>query len=65
MDGRTQVGIPDVRVVAPSVLRHRMHLNFQAEADRVVPDDLIDRLLDETSEAATDTEAAGLVRMGG
>ena len=46
--GRRPPGrIPDdVRAVARPALRHRLLLNFQAEADGVTTDDVIDRLLE-------------------
>lgn len=44
--GRYHVSLDDIRQVAPSVLRHRVLLNFRAEADRVQIDDVIQRLLD-------------------
>lgn len=40
-------GIEDVRALAHPVLRHRVLMNFQAEADNVSSDDLIDTLLGE------------------
>ena len=43
--GRTHVQQHDVRDLAPDVLRHRLVLSYDALADRVRPDDLIDRLL--------------------
>jgi MoxR-like ATPase len=45
LDGRTVPSPDDVTRVAPPVLRHRMLVNFQAEADGVTPDDVIDKLL--------------------
>jgi len=42
MDGRAMPDIDDVRSVAPAVLRHRMVVNFQAEADGVPIEDLIE-----------------------
>jgi MoxR-like ATPase len=45
--GRFAVCVDDVRAVAKPVLRHRLVLNFQAEAEGVKPDVLIDRLLQE------------------
>jgi MoxR-like ATPase len=47
--GRFAAGEDDVRAVAKPVLRHRVVLNFQAEAEGVRPDDLIGRLLDALS----------------
>ena len=46
LDGRSVVAPEDVRAVAPAVLRHRVLLNFQAEADGLDPDQIISRLLD-------------------
>ncbi|WP_428387752.1 AAA family ATPase [Mucisphaera sp.] len=62
LDGRTAAGIPDIEAVAHPVLRHRMHLNFQAEADRVLPDDLVDRLLEATPDTNSQTEPAAMLR---
>ena len=45
--GRYNVSYGDVRALAPSVLRHRILLNFHAEAERVTTDDVIQRLLEE------------------
>ncbi len=45
LDGRTHVTAPDVAAVAHPVLRHRLIANFNAEADGVRVDDLIDKLL--------------------
>jgi MoxR-like ATPase len=45
LDGRTVPSPDDVTRVAPPVLRHRMLVNFQAEADGVTPDDVIGKLL--------------------
>src|SRR5262244_94938 len=44
--GRYNVSCEDVRAVAPAVLRHRVLLNFQAEAEKVSSDDVIQRLLE-------------------
>jgi MoxR-like ATPase len=45
LDGRTVPAPEDVTSVARPVLRHRMLVNFQAEADGVTPDDVIAKLL--------------------
>ncbi len=42
MDGRPTPDLDDVRAVAPTVLRHRLVLGFQAEADGVTPEQLLD-----------------------
>jgi MoxR-like ATPase len=43
--GRFAVCEEDIRGIAKPILRHRVVLNFQAEAEGVRPDDLIERLL--------------------
>ena len=45
LDGRAAPGIDDVRAVAPSVLRHRLVTNFNAEAEGVDADAVVTRLL--------------------
>lgn len=42
MDGRAMPDLDDVRSVAPAVLRHRLVVNFQAEADGIPVEDLIE-----------------------
>ncbi|MEN9508022.1 MAG: hypothetical protein RLZZ621_585 [Gemmatimonadota bacterium] len=42
MDGRAMPDLDDVRSVAKAVLRHRLVMNFQAEADGVSAESLID-----------------------
>ncbi len=42
MDGRAMPDLDDVRSVAPAVLRHRLVMNFQAEADGVPIEQLIE-----------------------
>ena len=43
--GRDYVGPEDIQAVAPDVLRHRLVLSFEAEADGVLPDAVIDGVL--------------------
>jgi MoxR-like ATPase len=45
--GRPTPTIDDVREIAPLVLRHRIVLNFAAEADGISTDDIIEKLLKE------------------
>lgn len=45
LTGRFAAGVEDVIAVAKPVLRHRLVLNFQAEAEGIRPDELIARLL--------------------
>lgn len=46
LHGRPAVSLEDVRAVAPPVLRHRLLVNFQAEADGVDAESIVARLLD-------------------
>jgi len=46
LNGRTYVATDDIRAVAHPVLRHRIITNFNAEAEGVTPDKLVDRLLE-------------------
>ena len=43
--GRTHVTPDDIRALAHAVLRHRVLVNFRAEADGITPDAIVDRLL--------------------
>ncbi len=45
MDGRASVAIDDVKKVAIPVLRHRISTNFQAQAEGVTSEDVIERLI--------------------
>ncbi len=61
--GRTHVQPADVAAVAPPVLRHRLLTNFNAEADGVSTDDLIQRLLTHIKvEGPADPQAAAVLR---
>jgi MoxR-like ATPase len=46
LEGRSTVSIEDIRAVALPVLRHRILLNFQAEADGIDTDQVVRRLLE-------------------
>jgi MoxR-like ATPase len=48
MDGRFSVAIEDVQKIAIPVLRHRISTNFQAQAEGMSNEDLIERLVRET-----------------
>ena len=48
MDGRFSVSIEDVQKIAVPVLRHRISTNFQAQAEGMSTEDLINRLVRET-----------------
>jgi MoxR-like ATPase len=45
LDGRPAVSLDDVRAVAPPVLRHRLLVNFQAEAEGIDAEVVVERLL--------------------
>jgi MoxR-like ATPase len=46
LNGRDYVGPEDIQAVASDVLRHRLVLSFEAEADGVTPDEIINGVLD-------------------
>ena len=47
LQGRPAVSLDDIRAMAPPVLRHRVLVNFQAEADGIDAEAVVARLLDE------------------
>jgi MoxR-like ATPase len=47
-DGRYHVSYKDVKDVALLALRHRLILNFEAEADRIDPDGIVRQILELT-----------------
>lgn len=44
LDGRINLSFEDIRAVIKGTLRHRLILNFQAEADGVTADDIIEEI---------------------
>jgi MoxR-like ATPase len=46
LNGRYHVSQEDIRAVAAPVLRHRIKLNFNADAEGISPDDVVKRLID-------------------
>ena len=50
IEGRLNVSFDDIRAVALPALRHRLILNFEAEAGGTTPDDVLSALLSEVSE---------------
>ena len=61
--GRSHVEADDVKALAPAVLRHRVILNFNAEADNLSTDDLIQQLLEEITVAPpADPQAVAVLR---
>jgi len=51
LNGRFNVSVEDIRALAYPVLRHRIILNFNAEAEGVRTDEVIDKLLKTVAEA--------------
>ncbi len=50
MDGRFSVAIDDLKRIAVPVLRHRISINFQAQAEGLTTDDLVRRLVESIPE---------------
>ncbi len=53
LHGRYNVSYSDIRALAHPVLRHRILLNFNAEAERITTQQVIDRLLEEVPEPSS------------
>jgi len=51
LDGRLNVSCDDVRAIAKPVLRHRLFTNFNADAEGVGPDQVIDKLIETVPES--------------
>jgi MoxR-like ATPase len=49
LQGRYVASVEDVRAVAPSILRHRILINFKAQADGITSLQLVGRLLQEVA----------------
>ncbi|UCG33281.1 MAG: MoxR family ATPase [Phycisphaerales bacterium] len=64
LQGRFHVSMADIKAVAHPVLRHRIITNFNAEAEGVTTDRIIDRLIREVPvEDGGELEAAGADRV--
>ena len=50
LHNRVHVSAEDIRAIAPSVLRHRVLLNFEGEAERIDPDSILEVILRDTPE---------------
>ncbi len=50
MNDRVYVSCEDVRAVVLPALRHRLLLNFEAEAERIDPDRILDRIIESVPE---------------
>jgi MoxR-like ATPase len=66
LDGRNHVEPGDIKAVAHPVLRHRLIVNFNAEADGITSDDIVNKLLEsidpDTTDAATRKELNHVMR---
>jgi MoxR-like ATPase len=56
--GRTHAVVADVRDLARDVLRHRLVLSYEALSDGVLPDDLLDRVLEAVEPDSSVTRGA-------
>lgn len=54
LDGRYNVGFEDIRRVYLPALRHRVLLNFEAQAENIQSDTILAQILNEVKEKATD-----------
>jgi MoxR-like ATPase len=54
LDGRFNVSFDDIRKVYLPALRHRILLNFEAQAENILPDTILAEILSEVKEKAAD-----------
>ncbi len=54
LDGRVNVGFEDIRAVALPALRHRVIRNFEAEAEGITPDSVVEKVIAEVPELSRD-----------
>ena len=47
LSGRGYVSPQDVKAIGPDVLRHRIIVSYEAEAEEMTPDNIIDKIFDE------------------
>ncbi len=59
LHGRYYVDIEDIRAIAPAVLRHRILTNFNAEAEGITPDSVIQQLIETVPVGEGDTRHGG------
>ncbi|TKJ36699.1 MAG: AAA family ATPase [Planctomycetes bacterium B3_Pla] len=53
LHGRSHVKFEDIRALSHPVLRHRVLINYRAEAEGVIVDKLVDRLLESVKESSS------------
>jgi MoxR-like ATPase len=46
LQGRAYVTPQDIKIIAPAVLRHRIILSYEAEAENILPDQIIGQIFD-------------------
>ncbi len=61
LEGRYNVGFEDVRSVYLPAIRHRILLNFEAQAENIPADQVLERILDEVKEKGPEMVVAGRV----
>ena len=61
LDGRYFVSHDDIKALAPPVLRHRIKVSFNADAEGISPDDIIERLIDTVPTLDENEDAGGKV----
>jgi MoxR-like ATPase len=59
LHGRYYASCEDIRAVAMPVMRHRIMTNFNAEAEGIKPDWIIQRLIDMVAEGEEETTHGG------
>jgi MoxR-like ATPase len=59
LEGRYNVGFEDVRRVYLPAMRHRILLNFEAQAENIPSDQVLERILDEVKEKGPELAVAG------
>lgn len=62
LHGRPSVSVDDVRAIAAPVLRHRLILNFNAEAEGLKADDIVGRLLEAVGQPEDELVTRGILR---
>jgi MoxR-like ATPase len=59
LEGRYNVGFEDVRLAYLPAMRHRVLLNFEAQAENIPADQVLERILDEVKEKGPELATAG------
>ncbi len=57
-DGRFNVSFDDIKTVAAASLRHRLILNFEAQAEAVTTDHILAKILEDVAELPSEARAA-------